>query len=155
MSNIYLEVTIEKNWCFRNFDFLSLERSLQVSFCRAPAHTIITEFSNFLLQLENQRSGSKAMCGFLIIFKSKSPYFLLNENINFGKNKTESKMENLTHSFRETNLCFSLHKNHELKVKLWWVGARERKEMHFCNAYFVQRNFFLFAFVFYLYVICI
>ena len=88
-------------------------------------------------------------------FKSKSPYFLLNENINFGKNKTESKMENLTHSFRETNLCFSLHKNHELKVKLWWVGARERKEMHFCNVYFVQRNFFLFAFVFYLYVICI
>ena len=28
----------------------------------------------------------------------------LNKNINFNKNETEPKMENPTHSFRETNL---------------------------------------------------
>ena len=39
-------------------------------------------------------------------------------------------------------MCFSSHKNCELKVKLWWVGARERKECIFCNVYFVRREFF-------------
>ena len=34
--------------------------------------------------------------------KSKSPYILLDKNINFNENETESKMENLTNSFRET-----------------------------------------------------
>ena len=29
---------------------------------------------------------------------------MLNKNINFDKNETEQKMENPTHSFRETNL---------------------------------------------------
>ena len=28
-------------------------------------------------------------------------------------------------------LCFSSYKNRKLKVKLWWVGARERKKMAF------------------------
>ena len=49
MSNIYLKVT------------------LQVSFWGAPTHADIIEFSNLLLQLKNQRSGSKTMCGFTII----------------------------------------------------------------------------------------
>ena len=31
---------------------------------------------------------------------SNSPYFLLNKNINFSKNETESKMENPTHTFK-------------------------------------------------------
>ena len=33
-----------------------------------------------------------------------SPEILLNKNVNFNKNETELKMENLTHSVRETNL---------------------------------------------------
>ena len=37
---------------------------LQVSFWGAPTHTDIIEFSNFLLQLKNQRSGSRTVCGF-------------------------------------------------------------------------------------------
>ena len=28
-------------------------------------------------------------------------------------------------------LCFSLYKNCKLKIKLWWVGARERKKRSF------------------------
>ena len=33
---------------------------------------------------------------------------LLSKNINFNKNETEPKMENPTHSFRETNHVFQL-----------------------------------------------
>ena len=45
------------------------------------------------------------------VWKSNGPCFLLNKNMKFKKNETKSKMEN-----------FSL-----LKVKLWWVGAREKR----------------------------
>ena len=38
------------------------------------------------------------------VLKSTSSCILLNKNINFNKNETESKMENPAHSFRETNL---------------------------------------------------
>ena len=67
MSCIYLKVTIEKNWRSQNFDILGLNISHQVSFWGAPTHADIIEFSNFLLQLKNQKSGSKTVCGFSII----------------------------------------------------------------------------------------
>ena len=35
--------------------------------------------------------------------------FLLNKNITFNKNETESKMENLAYTFREMNLVLSTH----------------------------------------------
>ena len=39
-------------------------------------------------------------------------------------------------------LCFSSYKNCELKVKLWWVGARKKKKsMHFYNVCFTWRKF--------------
>ena len=54
MSNIYLKGNVDKK--FRKF-----------SFSGAPFQAYITKFSNFLLQLKNQRSGSKTLCGFSII----------------------------------------------------------------------------------------
>ena len=42
------------------------------------------------------------------VSKSKSPRILLNKNINFNKNETESKMKNPAHSFRETNFVLQL-----------------------------------------------
>ena len=148
MLNIYIKVTIDKKWCTQNFYFLSLKVRLKASFRGASTHADIIEFSNILLQLKNQRSGSKTVWLFYYFYfernydvlKSKSPCFLLNKNINFNKNETESKMENPTHSFREMNLCFSSYKNCELKVKLWWVGAHERKKSaFFATIFFVQR----------------
>ena len=49
-----------------------------------------------------------------------------------------------SHIFLERqNLCLSSYKNRKLKIKLWWVGACERKKKGvFCNAYFVWRKFF-------------
>ena len=52
------------------------------------------------------------------VLMSKSPYFLLNKIINSNKNETELKMQNPTHTLRETNLLLPLIKNRELKIKL-------------------------------------
>ena len=77
------------------------------------------------------------------VLKWKSPCILLNENINFNKNETGSKMENPTHSLERRTLCFSSYKNRTLKVKLWWVGARERKKMAFFVLFILCKgNFF-------------
>ena len=96
------------------------------------------QFSNFLLHLKNERSRSKIVCGFSIILifnydvlKSKSPCVYLNKEIDFNKNNAESKMENCRHSFREMNLALKPYKNRKLKVKVWWVRARERKKSAF------------------------
>ena len=68
MSKIYLKVTIhEKKWHSQNFDFLGFKNLSPGQFWGAPTHEDIIEFSNFLLQLKNQRSGSKTVCGFSII----------------------------------------------------------------------------------------
>ena len=63
------------------------------------------------------------------IFKSKSPCILLNKNTKFKKNKTESKMENPV--LRRRTFWFSSYKNCKFKVKLWSVGAHERKKRAF------------------------
>ena len=53
---------------FQEFYFLRLKSiCLQVSFWGAPTNADIIEFSDFLLQLKNQRSGSKTVCGFSVI----------------------------------------------------------------------------------------
>ena len=44
MSNIYLKVTIKKNWLSRNFDFLSLKNLSLGQFWEAPTHEGIIEF---------------------------------------------------------------------------------------------------------------
>ena len=41
------------------------------------------------------------------VLKLKSPYLLLDKNVNFDE-KTRSKMENPKQSLRETNLVFQL-----------------------------------------------
>ena len=68
MSNIYLKVTIKKESRTQNFRFLSFKICHQVSFWGALSHEDIIEFSDFLLQLKNQRSGSKTVCGLSVIF---------------------------------------------------------------------------------------
>ena len=100
--------TTEKNWRSQNFDFLKFvlflnsKIRLQVSFCcnlkirglEAKMRVWLFYYFNF------ERNHS--------VLKSKSLHFLLNKNINFNKNETESKMENPTQSFRETNLELQL-----------------------------------------------
>ena len=106
--------TTEKNWRSQNFDFfnfvsfLNSKIRLQVSFCcnlkitglEAKMCVWLFYYFNF------QRNYS--------VLKSKSLHFLLNKNINFNKNETESKMENPTQSFRETNLELSSCKDRKV-----------------------------------------
>ena len=51
------------------------------------------------------------------VLQLKSPYILLNKDINFNRNETESKMENPTHSFREKKLVLQLIKESQIKSK--------------------------------------
>ena len=71
MPNIYLKITIAEKWPTQNFNLLNFKSSCPGQFCRAPAHAYIVELSNFLLQLKNQSSVSKIVCGVSIIFISK------------------------------------------------------------------------------------
>ena len=106
------------------------------------------------MQLKNQRWGSKTVWIFYYfsfkrnhdVLKSKSPRILLNKNINFNKNETKWKMENPTVLERRT-LCFSSCKNRKLKVKLWWVGARERNKRAFFVPFILSEDNFLNIFV--------
>ena len=79
------------------------------------------------------------------VLKSKSPCILLNSKINFNKNETESKIENPTHSFRETNIVLQLSDELEL--------AKEKRG-HFLYRLFCPKGVFL-RFAFYLNVECI
>ena len=45
-----------------------------------------------------------------------------------NKNETESKIESHTQAFKETNTAF--------KIKLWWVGAHERRKGAFSQGLF-------------------
>ena len=59
--------------------------------------------------------------------KSKTLCILLNKNSILIKTKRNWKWK-FSHTSSETwTLCFRSFKNRKLTVKLWWVGARERK----------------------------
>ena len=98
MSNIYLKVTIEKNWSFQNW---------------------FSKIFKILIKTKRNR-------------KWKIPYTVLERR----------------------TLCFSSYKNRKLKVKLWWVEARERKKRAFFALFILPEGIFL-TFVFYLNVKCI
>ena len=96
------------------------------------------QFSNFLLQLKNEKSRSKTVCGFSIILilnydvlKSKSPCLYLNKNINLIKTRRNRKWKIAGTISERWNLRLSSYKNRKLKVKVWWVGSRERKKSSF------------------------
>ena len=77
------------------------------------------------------------------VLKSKSPCILLNKYINLNINERESKMENPTHSFRETNLVLQVISESQIKSKttMSW-NSQKKKESTFCTVYFVRRKFF-------------
>ena len=110
MSNIYLKVTIEKNWHSQKCNFLSF-----LIFKKSSSFVA----KNFLLQLKNHCSGSKTVCGFSVILVLK-----VKESMNFVEQKSLIKMKRnrkwkIPYKIldRQT-LYFSSNKNRELKGKL-------------------------------------
>ena len=77
------------------------------------------------------------------VLKSKSPYILLNKNINFNKNETESKMENLTHSFRETNLVLQPTQESQIKTVLFYKAVLFIEYTYF----YISKNITAYTFV--------
>ena len=75
--------------------------------------------------------------------KSKSPWTLLNKNINFNESVMERKVENHTHSFRETNLVFQLILESQIKSNtlISW-SSRKKKRVFFCIVCFIRRKLF-------------
>ena len=73
--------------------------------------------------------------------KSKCPCILLSKNINFNKNERESKIENPTYSFRETNLVFQLLQESQIKSKIVMRWALERKKRTFFRIYITSYTF--------------
>ena len=74
MSNIYLKVLLRKSGVLK-LSFYKLKHFVSRSvFAGAPTHADMIKFSNFFLQLINQRSGSKIVCVFSIIFNFEKNY---------------------------------------------------------------------------------
>ena len=67
MWNIYLNVTIEKNWLSQNFDFLSLKKLLSRSSFVEPQLTQISmNFQTSCFNLKIRGLGAKACAAFLL-----------------------------------------------------------------------------------------
>ena len=164
MSNIFSKVTIEeKNWRSQNINFLGLKNLSPCQFWGAPTHEDIIEFQNFLLKLKNQRSGNKTVCGFFCYFrfernydvwKSKIPAFCWTKILTLIKTERNRKSKIPHIVLERRTLCFNSFKNHKLKIKLRWVGARERKKRAFFLPFILSEWIFL-TFVFYLNLYCI
>ena len=110
MSNIYLKVTTAtfsklRFSGFKNFFTPSVFGELQLT-------QMSLNFKTSCCNLKIRRLGAKLRVAFLLfnfersydVLKSKRPCILLNKNINFNKNETESKMQNPTYGFRDTNI---------------------------------------------------
>ena len=70
------------------------------------------------------------------VLELKSPYILLNKNINFNRNETESKMENPAHSFRGKKLVLQLIKESQIKSKTAMsLELAKEKRGHFFLAF--------------------
>ena len=113
---------------------------------------ISLNFKTSRCNLKVSRQATKLCVAFLLFFnfgrnydvlRSKSPYILLNKNINFNENETESKIENPIRSFRETHLVLQLKKESQIKSKsvMSW-SSRKKKQEVFCSVYFARSNFF-------------
>ena len=66
MSNVCFKATIKKKWRTQNFDFLSLESSSSGQFLRSSISSRYHWI--FKVLVATQRSGSKIICAFSIIF---------------------------------------------------------------------------------------
>ena len=73
---------------------------------------------------------------------SKGPCILLNKNIHFNKNETKPKMENSTHSFRDTNLVLQLIQESHIKSKTDKLELAKEKREHFFESFILSEGIF-------------
>ena len=152
MFNICFKVTIEKKWRTQDFDILSLKSSSPGQFLGSSnSSRYYWIFELFVATQESEVWEQNCVWFFSYFYfernydvlKPKRPCFLLNKNIIFHKNETESKKQ-IPHTVLErSDLCFNLYKNCELKVKLWLAGAREIEKSAFFVTFILSEGYFL------------
>ena len=84
-----------------------------------------------------------------LLLNLKSSCILLSKNISFGKNETESKMGNPTHSFRETNLVLQLMYKLQIKSKTAELVLEKEERGQFLYCIFCGKEILL-TFLFHL-----
>ena len=120
----------------------------QVSFWGAPTYVDIIEFHRY--HCKNQRSGTKLCVAFLLFqfwkelwrFKVKEPMIFCWTKIWTLKTRLNRKWKISRTGLERLTLYFSSYKNRKLKVKLWWVGARERKKRAFFVRFILSKGIF-------------
>ena len=102
-----------KNWRSQNFDFLSSKNLSLGQFLKSSNLRRYHWILKFLVAIEKSEVWEQNFVWLFYDFhyerncdvlKSKSPYILLKKSIKTNENKTESRMENPTNTFRETCL---------------------------------------------------
>ena len=131
--------------CSQNFDFLGLKNLSPSQFWGAPPHEVSL---NFKVSCWNLKIRGPLFYYFNFeriydVSKSKSPCILLNKNINFNKNETESNMENLTPSSKKTNLVLQFLQVSQIKSETvlswsWW----RKKRTFLAPIILSEKNFF-------------
>ena len=101
MSNICLKVAIEKRWRTQNFNTLEYSVFNSSILSSSPGQFLGSSNSRINFQtscckLKITGLGAKLCVMFLYFYFARSPWLLLNKNIKFDKNETESKMEHPT-----------------------------------------------------------
>ena len=91
------------------------------------------------------------MCGFSIIlilkgvttfYSQRAHAFCVTKIQILIKTKRNRKWKILDTVLEKQTLCFSSCKNHKLKVKLLWAGAREKERTYFLYRLFFLKEFF-------------
>ena len=128
MSNIYLKVTIEKNWRFQNFDFLSLKNLPKGQFLRSSRSGKYYWTLKLLVETRKSEVWEQKYVWFFYYFNFKRNYdvsklkslcILLNKNIslNLIKTKRNRKGEIAIIVIERRTLRFSSCRDRKLKVK--------------------------------------
>ena len=81
------------------------------------------------------------------VLESKILCFLLNKSINLNRNETESKMENPTHTFRETILVLQLIQESRIKSETVMSWKKRKKIAFFVITILSEGNLYDMCFI--------
>ena len=79
----------------------------------------------------------------LVTLKFKVSMLLVEQKYKLNKKKQNRKWKTPRTVLERRTLCFSWYVNRELKIKLWWFGARRRIKRAFLYRLFCLNNCFL------------
>ena len=127
-----MKVTIEKS----DLRFSIFKKFVSRSVFGERELTQMLNFQTCCCNLKIRGRWAKLCAAFLLFYFERNyevlkSCFLLNKNKNFNKNETNRKWKIPKTVLERWIMCVSSYKNCELKVKLSWVGARERKKSGF------------------------